>query len=178
MIKAFRFGKEHPYFKSVEEYNDKVEKQKEQVFGFLEEKGIEAHQYYLGGSGFLNQPFIPENKKAIGLGIVPTEKDLKQWNNILGKAQRSQLRYLKKNSQIMRDFQEFCIDEQVIINLSGPSPRDYFKQLGYAELSYHLIPAGDYMYLKIDSVELKDEIPEGMEEIKLREFYRVWEDRR
>jgi hypothetical protein len=83
----------------------------------------------------------------------------------------------KKKSKINKEFQNYCIETQIIINLSEPYLRDYLKSLDYGRYSRSLFKHEDVWYLKVISDYLKDDdIPEGFTEIKLSEFYRIAEE--
>ena len=84
----------------------------------------------------------------------------------------------RKNSAILKDFQDLCIKEQLVINLDFPMEGDYFRELllgGYSVTRFEC--DGNY-YLRIET-DNKSITPiyEGFVEIKGSEFYAAKEKR-
>lgn len=177
MEKAFKIENNAKYYIDLEKYIDNANQQRKLVDEFLKSKKIEATQYRVGGSGSVNKPFEEYNKDEIILDILPTEKDKENFGKMLRKENDYGLCSFKKKSKINKEFQDYCIETQIIINLYQPDLRDYLKSLDWYKYSRALIKHDDYWYLKVQSDLLKDDdVPEGFIEIKLSEFYKVVEE--
>ena len=177
MEKAFRIESNAKYYIDLEKYIANADQQRKLVDNFCKSKGIESTRYRVGGDGFVNKPFEEHEKEDIGLDIIPTEKDKENFGKMLRKENNYGLCPFKKKSKINKDFQNYCIETQMIINLSEPYLRDYLKSLDCGRYSRSLFKHEDVWYLKVISDYLKDDdIPEGFTEIKLSEFYRIAEE--
>ncbi|MGL5328357.1 MAG: hypothetical protein ACRDD7_03740 [Peptostreptococcaceae bacterium] len=176
MERAFRVLKDSTYYNRFMKYIENMDNQKKIVKEFLDKHDIETREYYLGGNGAVNQPFIEIWKSDIDLYIVPTEKDKLRFDKVLCKPLEHGLRKFKKSNKLLKEFQQYCIDNQVVINAHEDAPRDYFESIGLSGYSYSRVKIEDEIYLKISSHRLsKDEIPEGFEELKLSEYYKIIE---
>lgn len=183
MEKAYLVQELSKYYQDLQEYIQRQEKQKKFVFKFLRDKDIQANQYYLHGDGYCDRPFSEEDKKDISLSIIPTEKDKEELNKQLCKPDQYNLYGLKKNSKIGKEFAQYCIDNEILINLSEPRIGDYFESKSPNNLSlggYRLsqFEIEDKIYVKLDSHKINEETktPEGFIEIKLSEFYKKLEE--
>jgi len=176
MDRAFKVLPDSDYGKKMEKLRENTKKQKEFVYGFLKEKWIEATEgYYLTGDGFVNVPYKDHEKGDITLYIVPTESDLEKFGKMLKKPIQEKLQGFKKNSAIMKELANKCIEEKVIININEPWLRDYFK-LSWQAYNSSRFSCEEGLFIKINSDQLKaEDNPEGFEEIKLSEFYGIVE---
>lgn len=177
MEKAFKISKEHDFYKRLENYRNLVKSQKEFVFSFLEEKGVESQAYYAGGTGLCNRPFAEWKKRDIELGIFATDDDLEKFGKQLCKPSNNNLSYFKKNSKILKEFQDRCIEKEVVVNICKPSVREYFPSLEYFGFSSMLLEKEDCLYLKIECDKVKDLNTTEFTEIKMSEFYREQEEK-
>jgi hypothetical protein len=177
MERSFIATEECEYYKDNKRYESLAMQQKQFVKEFLLEKGIEATKYIVGGNGFVNQPFRECSKKDIILSIEPTMNDLVTFGRYLTKPDQHNLCSFKKNSKIAKDFAKKCIDEQIIINLWSPKPRDYFKSISYMAYSYQQFEYDNKLYIIVKSEYLKeDDTPTGFNEIKLSKYYQALEE--
>jgi hypothetical protein len=177
MEKAFRIESNAEYYIALEKYIANADEQRRLVNEFLKNHNIEANKYRVGGSGFVNKPFKEFNKDEIVLEILPTEKDKENFGKMLKKENDYGLCGFKKKSKISKEFQDYCIETNMIINIHQPDLRDYLKSLDWYKYSRSLIKHEDIYYLKVQSDLLKDDdIPEGFTEIKISEFYKVVEE--
>ena len=177
MEKAFRLSKDSEMFKDYMKLIENVKFQKKCVFDFFKEHEIEASKYYLTGDGFCNRPFRESWKEDISLGIVPTKKDKEHFGNMLLKPLDNGIYMFRKRCKLIKLFQDYAIEKQFVINIYQPDMRDYFKSLGFYGYGLsRLISKDNLIYIKISSDHLKDDdIPEGLEEIKISEFYAIRE---
>lgn len=177
MERAFIVSKEIGFGKDLKDYHKKAQHRYDKVRSFLKLHNIEATGIYLRGDGFCNCAFNEDNKNEIELAIVPTEEDENLLKGILGKEYEEGLRFLRRNSKIMREFQQYCVDEKIIINLNKPDLWDYFKSFRFEKYSRAIFRLDDVYYLKVSSELLKeDDIPKGMTPIKLSEYYTKLEE--
>lgn len=177
MERAFIATKESKYVQDYDSYIDLLNRQKDFVNKFCKDNNIEANEYLVRGNGFVNQPFKECSKKDISFSIIPTANDLNNFSKMLTKPDKYELFSFKKNSKIAKDFAQKCIDEQIVINLYSPKPRDYFKSMSYMAYSYQQFEYDDTFYIMIKSEYLEeDDTPDGFVEIKMSEFYKVKEE--
>lgn len=177
MERAFIVSKEVGFGKELKDYYKKAQHRYDKVISFLRIHNIEAKCIYLCGDGFCNCAFDENYKNEISLGIVPTKEDTHLLKGILGKECEEGLRFLRRNSKIMREFQQYCVDEKIIINLNKPDLWDYFESFQFKRHHRAIFGLDGVYYLKVSSEFLKeDDIPEGMTPIKLSEYYAKLEE--
>lgn len=175
MERAFKIKKESGIYKDYQEYLKMINFQKQCVFKFMEDHDIEAEQYYLYGEGLCDIPFEESNKQKIKLGIIPTENDKIKLGRILSKPYHD-LYMLRKNSKLNKEFQDYAIEKQFVINIIKPKIGNYFESM-YTYSSSIVVDKKENWYVKIESDFLGDEIPQGLEEIKMSEFYKIKENK-
>ena len=176
MERAFIIEKESKYYRMLNIYEQYMNEQIKVVNDFFNKKGIESTEYYMGGNGRCNAPFYHWEKEEIYLYIIPTDNDLTNFKTSFNKPLENGLRKLRKNSELLKEFQQICIDEQIIINIIEPNLRDYFQSLGYKGYHQTRFIKNNNLYLLVESDYLdKKEIPKNFIEIKLSEFYKIKE---
>jgi hypothetical protein len=151
MEKAFKIGDNAKYYIDLEKYIANTDRQRTLVDEFLKKHNIEANKFCVGGNGFVNKPFEEHEKEDIVLDILPTDKDKENFGKLLRKENDYGLCGFKKKSKINKEFQDYCVETQMIINLSEPYLRDYFKSLDLGAYSRSLFKKDDVWYLKISS---------------------------
>lgn len=173
MERCFIATNENEFIKAYEKYKAKSEQQRKAVNEFFKAKGIESNQYMVGGNGFVNTHFEERDKSNIVLYIKPTENDMKNYSKMLKVPNKNHgLCGFKKNSAIAKEFAQKCIDEKIVINLWKPRAGDYFNSISYYGCSWELFELDGKTYLRVESDYLnKDELPEGLIEIKQSEYY-------
>lgn len=177
MERAFMVGDSHTLFLKQRNYQMNIKKQKEFVGRFCGENGIESVQYHMGGNGSVNVSFGETHKKNITFGIIPTENDKQKFASQLRVPNEYGVSNFKKSSPIAKLFAELCIKEEIVVNIWSPRIGDYFKSLGYAGYSSRCFEYNEKVYVSVSSKNLdKDELPDGFEEIKMSELYRVIEE--
>ena len=171
MEKCFIANEESKYNRDWEKYLHMVDEQRKFVNKFLEQKGINAQNYMVRGTGFVNVPFEEHDKKDIVLSIKPTNEDMGKFSKQLCKSNKYNLCKFKQSSKISKEFAQLCIDNKVIINLYQPHIGDYIISL--YRYGINQFPYDNKMYFKIDSVFLTEDsdIPTDWQEIKCSEFY-------
>lgn len=177
MERAFLVTKESQYYKDIQEYIDMIQNQKQQVVDFTKDKGIEANEYSVSGDGGCNCSFGEFDKKEITFYIVPTENDIEKFQKQLLKPLSNGLRQFRKSSKIAKEFQQYCVDNKVIINILQPDLRDYLKSMGWVGYRRQMVECNQGYYLKVESELLKEsDNPKGFIPIKTSEFYEALEN--
>lgn len=135
----------------------------------------------LCGNGRINAPFKDYEKGDIRFYINDCEENERKFGKQLLKPRRfddgSSMRCFRKNSAILKEFQELCIDCKIIINNRKHREGDYFKELTYGGYSVEGFESEGKYYLKMSA--LHDGITpmyDGFEEIKLSDFYLALEN--
>lgn len=145
---------------------------------FFDEKGIDGESYYIGGSGSVGKPFLERSKGDISLHIKDTENNRIKFASQLKKDVLDyNMRSFKKSSKILKEFQDKCIKEEIIINNHDIRFGDYFNEfqyLGYSSMRFEL-NGKYYLYLSSSKVDSITPTCEGFEEIKGSEFYEAKE---
>lgn len=171
MKRAFYVTKESLYYKDYKEYMDNVRTQRLFVDKFLEENKIESKKYVVYGDGLCNCSFTEEDKPNIRLDIIPTNNDKCKFFQHLNKPDSRGLCAFRKNSDILKKFSQYCIDNNIIINTIEPDLRDYLETLYLGGYTRHIFPCNDGIYLIVtsDSIQ-KNDNPKGFISLSLSEF--------
>lgn len=147
--------------------------QKEFIKNFFEKNGICGYAYYLCGTGMCNVAFLDNLKENICLHIEDNQSNNETFGKQLKKSRVKGLKEFRKNSELLKRFQNACVEEEVIINLRDIYPGDWFKETKFGGYRSQIFKWEDNMYLKIvkDAVESITPLYDGFEEIKASEFY-------
>lgn len=176
MERAFLVTKESQYYKDIQKYIDIVNEQKQHVSKFTKIMDIEAKEYAISGNGCCNCPFDEDNKSEINFYIVPTDNDKIKFKNQLLKEEISGLRRFNKRGKVSKEFQQYCVDNKVIINMFQPDLRDYLKSIDWVGYKRQMVKCDQGYYLKVESELLKEnDNPKGFIPIKISEFYEALE---
>ncbi|HEY8805698.1 MAG TPA: hypothetical protein VIM42_11455 [Clostridium sp.] len=119
---------------------------------------IDTHSYYCSNSAFY---------------IVPTEKDLEKFGKILCKPVDNGLMAFKKTSKINKAWVDL-LEEKQIAPTHKPFIQFYFDR-GYGKTRNRLFNIGDTVYCSFEG-EHDFSNPEGFEEIKGSEFFKIVEE--
>lgn len=165
---------------SVNKYRFNKKNQKEFIRRICQEYDIDGDKYILSGNGFVNSPFTECYKTDIRIRIEATENNLEKFNKELTAKKEiypnCKLVGFRKNSKTMKDIQQKCIDEHIVINLCKPRVGDYIKELAYGGYRHQEFEYNDKYYVLVESDKLKDEPIDGFEEIKGSEYYTALEE--
>lgn len=177
MERTFIVSKESEYYQELNKCIEYGREQNKVVKEFFDKNNIEATEYCIRGDGMCNRAFEDFNKQNINLYIVPKEDDLVNLKSALSKPLENGLRKFNKSNKLLKEFQQMCIDNKIVINIVKPDVRDYFESLDYKGYQQTRFFKDDILYLSINSECLKeDDTPEGFDEIKLSEFYKAYEE--
>ncbi len=151
--------------------------QKKFMRDFFEKNGIIGNAYCLCGTGLCNTAFRDDEKENIRLHIEDNEKNNEIFGKQLKKSKIEGLKQFRKNSELLKKFQDACIEEQIIINLRGIFPGNWFEEMQFGGYRSRIFEWDGKVYLKIakDSVENITPLYKGFEEIRGSEFHKALE---
>lgn len=177
MVEKFYKIKNNRLEKEVIFFREENKKRNELIRDFFEKHGIVGTSYYMSADGLFNRSVEEYKKSGIRLciGLENTEKFADQTikNSICPETIQ-----FKKSSKILKDFQQECVNRQVVINLQCIEMGLYFKELRYGGYSTDGLHEKDgFYYLKISTSKFDSITPaeDGFEEIKGSEYYTVKE---
>jgi len=159
MEKFFIVTEQSSLHKDYFDWKENIEQVRILVNKFFKTNGIETTQYGFYGDN---------------LCIVPTENDLKKFNNVLGKDTGDQLRPFKGNSKINKLWVK-TLNENSVERKRKPYVPMYFPFHGGGKMSSRLFDVDDVVYCFYKNNRDFD-TPENMIEIKASEFYKIIED--
>lgn len=166
------------FLSSIKKYKDAESERRQLITRFFEENGIDGDLYYIGGTGCVGVPFEKYSKKDINLCISNTENNSSKFANQLKKdILDPDMRQFKKSSSILKEFQDICVKDGIVINNHDVRVGDCFAELAY--MGYSLMKFEHdgkyYLYISTNKVDPITPLYDGFEEIKGSEFYRVKE---
>lgn len=173
------------FLKEIDDYRKHEEERRALVNDFFENKGIVGEEYHIGGDGFVNRPFEEYEKHNIRLYILNCDENNQKFGKELSKPTKLfcdsnvMMRKFRANSKTLKEFQNLCIERNIVINNHRVREGDYFKELhmgGYSVLRFEY---ENKLYLKISTKRYETITPDddaGFIEIKGSEFYKAMED--
>ena len=164
------------FLEEIEAYKKNRLSQDEFIKRFFAEKGIKETGYCIRGNGRVNTPFEERNKSEITLYVESSPENDALFASQLKKERTfndgSKMREFRKNSPILKAFQDLCIKEKLVINVYFHREGDYFKELSYGGYSVTRFEYDGNYYLKIEAdQETITPVYDGFVEIKGSEFY-------
>lgn len=158
MEKYFKVRKENHIYNDYFKWWNNLDNVKRRWEQFRKLEGIESTQ------------FVPKQE----LYIIPTEVDLINFGRFLYKdVFPGGLRKFKKTSSVQKDWERFCKNNLELID----KPRLFYDFPTTGKTRTRLFHYKDEVYCSIEN-EFIDEnyiVPEGYEEIKPSEFYKIVE---
>lgn len=154
----FRVKRDNPIYKKYFEWWNNLDNVKRKWEQFRKLEGIEATQ------------FVPRQE----LYIVPTEVDLINFGRFLCKdIFPGGLRKFKKTSSVQKDWERFCNNNVKFID----KPILFYNFPIMGKSRTRLFHYNDDVYGSISSDYIEDDfkIPDGYEQIKASEFYKIIE---
>ena len=173
------------FLKEIDDYRKHEEERRILVNNFFENKGIVGEEYYISGDGFVNRPFKEHEKNNIRLYISDcNENDQKFGKELLKPTKLFSdsdvlMRKFRANSKTLKEFQNLCIEKNIVINNHSIREGDYFKELHLGGYSVSRFEYENKLYLKISTTKYETITPDddtSFTEIKGSEFYKVLEE--
>lgn len=166
----------------IDKYIENVKNQKALVKEFFKSHGIAGEEYHVGGNGFVNCPFSEKEKSQIRLNILGCEENNTRFGKELLKPVKLfcdsdvMMRAFRANSKTLKEFQDLCIERQIVINIHRVRVGDYFKELHYGGYSSSYFEYKGKMYLRVDK-DVDSITPEtdGFTEIKGSRYFKAKE---
>lgn len=172
------------FLKEINDYRKHEEERRIVANNFFENKGIVGEEYYISGDGFVNRPFKEHEKNNIRLYISDcNENDQKFGKELLKPTKLFSdsdvlMRKFRANSKTLKEFQNLCIEKNIVINNHSIREGDYFKELHLGGYSISRFEHENKLYLKISTTKYETITPDdtGFTEIKGSEFYKALEE--
>ena len=173
------------FLKEIDDYRKHEEERRILANNFFENKGIVGEEYYISGDGFVNRPFKEHEKNNIRLYISDcNENDQKFGKELLKPTKLFSdsdvlMRKFRANSKTLKEFQNLCIEKNIVINNHLIREGDYFKELHLGGYSVSRFKYENKLFLKISTTKYETVTPDddtGFAEIKGSEFYKALEE--
>lgn len=164
------------FLKEIDDFRENERIRKDFIKEFFEKHGIFGTVYYINGNGSINAPFEEYQKKNINLYIGKSDENTEKFGKQLKKPVRFDDGYylyaFRKDSRILKEFQQACVDKGIVINSHWHREGDYFKELHMGGYSVTRFEIDGKFYLRIETQKngITPEY-EGFEEIKGSEYF-------
>lgn len=166
------------FLKEISDFNLHAEERRLLINDFFNEKGIANEAYYISGDGLVNKPFFEYEKSNIHLYIEDCKENNEKFGKELLKPTKLfcdsdvKMRKFRANSKTLKEFQNLCIERNIVINNHPVREGNYFKELhmgGYSVTRFKF-DGKYYLCVKTNKNGITPDY-EGFEEIKGSEFY-------
>lgn len=173
------------FLKEMNDYRKHNEERKIIAKHFFEDKGIAGKEYYISGDGSVNRPFKEYEKHDIRLYITDCNENNQKFGKELLKPTKLfsnsdvLMRKFRANSKTLKEFQDLCIEKNIVINNYPMRVGDYFKELYLGGYSVSRFEYENKLYLNISTTKYETITPNddtGFTEIKGSEFYKALEE--
>ena len=173
------------FLKEIDDYRKHEEERRILVNNFFENKGIAGKEYHISGNGFVNRPFKEYDKHNIRLYITDCDENNQRFGKELLKPTKlfcdsdTLMRKFRANSKTLKEFQDLCIEKNIVINNYSISEGDYFKELHLGGYSVSRFKYENKLFLKISTTKYETVTPDddtGFAEIKGSVFYKALEE--
>lgn len=173
------------FLKKIGDYREHEEERRIVTNNFFENKGIVGEEYYISGNGFVNRPFKEHEKNGIRLYISDCDENNQKFGKELLKPTKLfcdsdvLMRKFRANSKTLKEFQDLCIEKNIVINNRPIREGDYFKELHLGGYSVSRFEYENKLYLNISTTKYETITPDnsaGFIEIKGSEFYKALEE--
>lgn len=161
----------------IDKCNAMQKQQREFIKDFFERHGIDGKRFLIRAEGACNAPFKEENKRKIQLHIIDTENNREKFEEQLKASSVKDCAQFRKNSNVLKAFQDECIEKQIPVNILGVCIGDYFKELflgGYS-ICYFFFENKFYLRLETSRYDTITPIHDGFVEIKASEYFLAME---
>lgn len=172
------------FLKEINDYRKHNEERRIVINIFFDDKGIAGKEYYIGGDGIVNCPFKEYEKNNIRLYIADCDENNQKFGKELLKPTKLfsdsdvLMRKFRANSKTLKEFQDLCIEKNIVINNHPIRVGDYFKELHLGGYSVSRLEYENKLYLNISTTKYETITPDydtGFTEIKGSEFYKALE---
>ena len=172
------------FLKEISDFKKHSEERRKLINEFFDEKGIAGESYHISGDGIINEPFKDSQKGDIRLYIEYCEENNQKFGRELLKPTKLfcdsnvMMRKFRTNSKTLKEFQNLCIERNIVINNHQIRVGDYFKELHMGGYSVSRFEYNGKMYLKMYTSRYDDITPEheGFNEIKGSEYFNALEE--
>ncbi len=153
---------------------------REFIKDFFNRIGISGNHYYMCGNGNVNVAFKENTKSNIELYIDDIQENSEKFGNQLNKPKMfvgQSMRKFKKGCKILKQFQDECIEKEIVINACPLMCGDYFKETEMGGYSITRFKCNGKQYLRMSTNRYNSLTPceNGFEEIKGSEFFKALE---
>lgn len=172
------------FLKEIRDSKKHSEERRKLINEFFDKKGIAGECYHISGNGIINEPFKDFQKGEIRLFIESCEENNQKFGRELLKPTRLfrdsdvMMWKFRANSKTLKEFQNLCIERNIVINNHPIREGDYFKELHMGGYSASRFEYNGKMYLKMYTSRYDDITPEqeGFDEIKGSEYFSSLEE--
>ena len=173
------------FLKEINDYRKHGEERRIIANNSFEDKGIAGKEYCICGDGFVNRPFEEYEKHNIRLYIADCDENNQKFGKELLKPTKLfsdsdvLMRKFRANSKTLKEFQDLCIEKDIVINNHSIREGDYFKELHLGGYSVSRFEYENKLYLNISTTKYETITPyddTGFTEIKGSEFYKALEE--
>lgn len=180
MIEKFYIVKNEKLLKELNDFFNNKKKRNAFVKDFFNKNNISGTGYYICGSGLVNCPFNEKEMNEIVLYIDDCVENNELFGNQLLKRKSfgdSYLRAFRKRSFVLKDFQQKCVEEKIVINSHFPFIGGYFKEFHCGGCSRNVFEYNGDLYLRITTSKFDSITPieNGFNEIKGSQYYDAYE---
>ena len=165
-MEKFYIVENKEYIKEIEDFDKNKKDRIEFMKKFFADKGISREQYWICGDGFYNKPFEDEKKNTIRLWIEDCEENNSKFGKELLKPKAIfsnsdvLMRSFRANSKTLKEFQNLCIENKIVINLFPIQVGDYFKELHFGGFSSSRFVYDGKYYLRISTSNYDEITPD------------------
>ena len=172
------------FLKEISDFENRSIERQKVIKEFFLKKGINGESYHISGCGYVNVPFGECDKNKIRLYIESSEENNRRFGKELLKPANLfcdsdvMMRKFRANSKTLKEFQNLCIERNIVINNSEIRVGDYFKELHLGGYSVSRFKYAGKMYLSIYTSDYSNITPEcdGFNEIKGSEYFKALEE--
>lgn len=179
-MEKFYIVKNEKFLKEIEDFKENEINRNSFIKEFFEGNGISGSGYYIRGNGSVNCAFSERSKENIELYVDDCEENVEKFGKQLLKAESfggHYLRRFRKGCAMLKDFQNKCIEKQIVINSYFHREGDWFNELHFGGYSTTRFFLDGVYYLKISTSRSGTITPtyDGFVDIKGSDFYKALE---
>lgn len=179
---AFKVRQNSDYYQHIKDYIEFAKQEHKFVRLFVEShQGLVCDNYVVRAMGRTNTPITKENVSGLEFGIEVDEDKLD--DDVLAqfkKPNKNNVRYLKKNSKLMKEFRNLAVESGLVTNVNMLSPIDFYDKCYIGRYSWNrfLMSNGElYVKLNVNRTHYSFDHSD-FEPIKLSKYYQKLEEYR